>query len=114
MEDHELLQHLLSLEAEAAALVNDAQAEADRRVAEGEKENRALHDDTYAREVKELEQKYTQDLTLLKENYQKQLDEYRESLRNVSLNTGAFFSLAEDLLFKTAGPHKETQDAGHL
>jgi F0F1-type ATP synthase membrane subunit b/b' len=40
-EDKDVLQHLLHLEAEASALVDDAQAEADRRVSEGEKQNRA-------------------------------------------------------------------------
>ena len=103
MEDQEILQHLLSLEAQAAALVNEAQAEADRRVAEGEKQNRAIHDEAYAREVEGLESDYAQNLASIKENYQRQLDEYRDSLKNVTLNTGAFFSMAEDLLIKAAG-----------
>ena len=99
MDDHEILQHLLNLEADAAALVNDAQAEADRRVSEGEKQNRTRYDDVYAGEVAVLEEQYVKALAAIKENYRKQLDEYREDLKKMTQNTGAFSLLAEDLFF---------------
>lgn len=111
MDDHEILQHLLGLESEAAALVTDAQAEADRRVAEGEKRNRALHEETYAREVEALEADYMQNLASIKENYQKQLDEYRDGLRKAALNTAAFSSLAEGLLIRAVSASEEPGDA---
>ena len=110
MDDHEILQHLLGLESEAAALVTDAQAEADRRVAEGEKQNRALHEETYTREVEALEADYMQNLASIKENYQKQLDEYREGLKKAVLDTAAFSSLAEDLLIKNVSRGKVQGD----
>jgi len=99
MDDHEVLQHLLNLEAEAAALVNDAQAEADRRISEAEKLNRSRHDEIYTREAASLEAKFARDLALFKENYEKQLEEYRESLMAQPLETAAFSSLAEKYLF---------------
>ena len=99
MDDHEVLQHLLNLENEAAALVNDAQAEADRRVAEGEKQNRAHYDEIYSMEVAALEADYSQKISLVKENYRKQVEEYLESVKSVRLDKTAFSSLAEKLLF---------------
>ena len=98
MDDHEILQHLLSLENEAAALVDDAQAEADRRVSEGEKLNRSRYEETYAREVEALEVSYVEKIAAVREGYRKQLDEYSNTLRAVALNPEAFSSLAETLL----------------
>ena len=99
MDDHEILQHLLSLENKAAALVDDAQAEADRRVSEGEKLNRSRYEETYAREVEALEVSYNQKITAVKEGYRKQLEEYGNYLRTIPIYPEAFSSLAEELLF---------------
>jgi hypothetical protein len=96
--EHEVLQHLLDLETEAAALVDDAQAEADRRAAEGEKAARTLYDEEYAKETAVLADRYTGELKALREEYQKQLDSYREGLKDLVLNMNAFTALAEKLL----------------
>ena len=98
MDDHEVLQHLLNLDAEAAALVNDAQTEADKRVAEGEKQNRSRYDEVYARDVESLEASYSQNIAAVKENYRKQLDVFRKSLETMPVDMNAFSSLAEKLL----------------
>ena len=98
MDDHEVLQHLLNLEAEASALVDDAQAEADRRIGEGEKQNRLRYDDLYAREVEALEASFASEIAAVRENYARQLDAYRESLKSVRLDTETFVSQAEKYL----------------
>jgi len=98
MENHEILQHLLEIESKAATLVDDAQAEADRRVSEGEKQNRALYDEHYAGEVKALEEAFSRDIALAREDYRRQLEEYHNNLKALRPDTGAFFSLAEKLL----------------
>ena len=98
MDDYEILQHLLSLEKEASVLVYDAQAEADRRISEGEKQNRIRYEDTYAREVESLEDSYTQNFAAIKEKYRRQLELYRDSLKTQSADMEAFSSLAEKLL----------------
>ena len=98
MEDHEVLQRLLDIENDAADLVNGAQAEGDRRISEGEKQNRACHDEIYAGEVRALDASFAADTALTKENYKKQLDAYYESLKTMPLDTKAFFLLAEKLL----------------
>jgi hypothetical protein len=97
--DKEVLRHLLNLEAEAAALVDDAQAEADRRVGEGEKQSRSCYDETYAAEVAALEASYTGEIAAVKADYKKQLDTYRDSLKTIPVNRGAFSALAERQLF---------------
>jgi vacuolar-type H+-ATPase subunit H len=96
--DKEVLRHLLNLEAEAAALVEDAQAEADRRVAEGEKQSRSRYDETYAAEVAALETAFKSETTAVKEEYKKQLDTYRDSLKALPVDRAAFSALAEQLL----------------
>ena len=98
MDDHELLQHLLNLENEAAALVDDAQAEADRRVSEGEKQNRSYYDETYAREVEALEADYIKKIEAVKEGYRTLLEEYGNTLRTMPSHHDAFSSLAEVFL----------------
>jgi vacuolar-type H+-ATPase subunit H len=95
MEDHEVLRHLLDLEKEAAALVDDAQAEADRRISESEKQNRAMYDEIYSNELKTLESFYAEKIAAVNEDYRKQLEEYRENLKAVSPDLKSFSSLAE-------------------
>ena len=98
MDDHEVLQHLINLEKKASALVNDAQAEADRRISEGEKKNRSLYEDAYAGELESLENHYAQSISAIKDDYSKQLEAYRESLKTMPLNTENFFHLAEKFM----------------
>jgi vacuolar-type H+-ATPase subunit H len=99
-QDQDVLQHLLNLEGEAAALVDDAQAEADRRVAEGEKKNRALYDERYAAELETLETEYKKQFEAIKEDYRNQLEHYRKSLDSTHADTVQFYALAERLLLK--------------
>ena len=101
MDDHDILQHLLGLETDAAALVNDAQAEADRRVSEGEKLNRSRYDENYTREVEALELSYVQKIAAVREGYRQQLEDYRNDLQAIPLNPEAFFPLAEVFLLNS-------------
>ncbi|MDR2158685.1 MAG: hypothetical protein LBP23_01315 [Treponema sp.] len=98
--DRNLLRHLLDLETQAAALVEDAQAEADRRVAESEKLSRARYDEAYAAEVAALEAAYTAEITAVKADYRRQLDAYREGLKAMPVDRGAFSALAERFLLR--------------
>ncbi|MDR3122442.1 MAG: hypothetical protein LBU16_01510 [Treponema sp.] len=96
----DVLRRLLRVEAEAAVLVDDAQAEADRRVAEGEKESRARYDERYSQEAARLDGEYAAAVMAFKEEYQQQLDAYRESLDAMPVKKDAFFALVERLLFE--------------
>jgi F0F1-type ATP synthase membrane subunit b/b' len=89
----ELLGHLLKIEAEAAALVDDAQAEADRRVAEGERQNRARYEERYGQEAAALEAEYVKAVAAVKENYKRELDAYRDGLAAIKTDTEGFAAL---------------------
>ena len=95
----DVLRHLLEVEARAGSLVDDAQAEAADRVAEGEKENRARYDERYSREAEQLNGEYEAAVLAVKADYTRQLDAYRESLSAMPVQGPAFSALAERLLF---------------
>ena len=95
----DILQRLLKVESEAAVLVDDAQAEADRRIAAGEKESRARHDERHGQEAARLDGDYARAVQAVKDDYQKQLGSYRESLDGMPARKDDFFALVERLLF---------------
>ncbi|MDR2111285.1 MAG: hypothetical protein LBP32_08240 [Spirochaetaceae bacterium] len=99
-DERNILNHLLEVEADAAALVDDAQAEADRRIAEAEKENRSRYDERYAREVAGLNEGYEREIAAVKEEYRRQLEAYRRSLDGMAVNNDDFFRLVESCLIK--------------
>jgi F0F1-type ATP synthase membrane subunit b/b' len=99
MDEQDVLRHLLQVEAEASALVDDAQAEADHRIAEGEKHNRAHFEEQHSRLIAELEGRSAEALARLKEDSQKELNAYRESLEALPLDQGAFGRTVDGFLW---------------
>jgi regulator of protease activity HflC (stomatin/prohibitin superfamily) len=95
MDEQTILRHLLEVEKSASALVDDAQAEADRRVAENEKDCRARYDAGYAREIAALEDRRSREMTAVKAEYDREMAAYRESLDALPLKRDVFFLLAE-------------------
>jgi vacuolar-type H+-ATPase subunit H len=98
MDDEEILGRLLKIEAEAAALVDDAQADADRRISEGERRNRADYEERYGREAVEMEADYQKEIAVVKDQYQKELDACRGKLNAIAADTRRFSALMEELL----------------
>jgi vacuolar-type H+-ATPase subunit H len=98
MDEPDVLHHLLKIEADAAALVADAQTEADKLLAEGEKQNRANYEERYTRESAAQNAEYEQKIGDLKEDHQKQLDSYRRSLEGLAIQTDCFSELLGTLL----------------
>ncbi|MDR3337636.1 MAG: hypothetical protein LBT16_10570 [Treponema sp.] len=96
--DHDVLQHLLEVEANAQSLVDDAQAEADRRIAEMEKQNRSRYEEQYTREAALLDGQYGSEIGIIKEEYNKQLDAYRVSLNDFKPDHAKFCSLLDKFL----------------
>jgi hypothetical protein len=78
--------------------VDDAQAEADRRVSEGEGQNRAAYEERYGREAAVLEADYRKEIVSVKDQYQKELEAYREKLNAINADRGRFSALMEELL----------------
>jgi vacuolar-type H+-ATPase subunit H len=98
MDDSDILQHLLEIEGKAASLVDDAQAEADRRIKETEEQNRLAFDEAYQKLTVELEEEYKKSLDAVKTEYDKSLDEYRASLDNMPKQNEKFSALVRSLL----------------
>ncbi|MDR1443462.1 MAG: hypothetical protein LBI94_01145 [Treponema sp.] len=93
-----VLGHLLRIEADAASLVVDAQAEADRRIVESEKQNRACYDEEYARQAAELDRAFEDEITRIRADYRDQLEAYRESLDRIPVDQGRFSALMDEFL----------------
>ena len=100
MEDTDVLQHLLGIEGQAAALVDDAQTEADRRVRAAEEQNRLAHDGAYQELTAVLEAEHQKNAAAAKAEYGQTLDEYRRSLDQMPLNNDGFSALVFSLLVK--------------
>ncbi|MDR1985979.1 MAG: hypothetical protein LBP88_03270 [Treponema sp.] len=98
MHEQPVLYHLLQVETEAAALVEDAEAEADRRLAEGEKQNRKRFDERYGRELASIDEEYSKKRAALEAVYQQELDGYRESLDTMVVHKERFSALVASLL----------------
>jgi selenocysteine lyase/cysteine desulfurase len=94
-----VLNHLLKVESQASVLVDEAQSEADRRVAEHEKESRTRYDERYGLEAAELNREYEKAVLAVKEDYKRQLEAYRESLAAMPVYADAFSCLADSLFF---------------
>jgi F0F1-type ATP synthase membrane subunit b/b' len=97
-ENGNVLEHLLRIEAEASALVDDAQSEADRRTAESEKQNRARYEERYSREAAEMETAYGNEIRNIRERYEEQLAAYRESLTAITADRNGFKAMVESFL----------------
>jgi vacuolar-type H+-ATPase subunit H len=99
MEDQDVLQHLLEIESQATILVNDAQAEAGRRIKETEEKNRSRYDMSYRSLVEDLDREYGKNIKAVREEYRLELDAYRENLDRMPVNEEGFSALASLLLF---------------
>ena len=98
MDNDEVLGHLLQIESEAAALVNDAQTEADRRIAEAEKQNRASYEEHYQTELKRLENEFQKYKEQIRRQYHEEIDAYREKISSINVDTKTFSALLDRLI----------------
>jgi len=98
MENVNTLDNLLNIEAKAAALVNDAQSEADRRIHDSEEKNQRAYEERYKVEVQKQEAALQKVKEKTKIQYQKELEEYREELSKVKVNTDRFSALLNEYL----------------
>ncbi|MDR0316462.1 MAG: hypothetical protein LBH97_06135 [Treponema sp.] len=100
MNDDEILGHLLEIEAEAAELVNDAQAESDKRLAEAEKQNRADYGERCRRETEKLEAELQKIKEQAQNQYRQELEAYHEKLSSLNANTSRFSALLGELVMR--------------
>jgi len=93
MENTNTLDHLMEIEAKAAALVNDAQEEADKRIHESEIKNQTAYEEHFKAEVQKLEDSLIKEKERLRTQYQQTLDEYRNEISGTNINVEHFSSL---------------------
>jgi len=98
MENADTLDHLLKIEAEASALVNDAQQEADRRTHENEEKNRVVFEEHFRVEVQMLESTLKKEREKVRKQYQQALDEYRQEISGIKVNVEKFSALLNEYL----------------
>ena len=102
MDNNDVLGHLLKIESEAAALVSDAQAEADRRVAEAEKINRAAYDERYRAENDRLESEFEKSKELTQQQYREELEAYKQKISSVYVDVDRFSVLLDKFIKEEA------------
>ncbi|MDR0450724.1 MAG: hypothetical protein LBH26_05625 [Treponema sp.] len=110
--DENVLGHLLKIEAEASALVDDAQAETDRRVAEAEKQNRARYEEEYSRRAAELDAAYSGEIDQVRTDYRNQIEKYRKSLEAITTDQGGFSALLDKFLAEGASSRRNLPSRG--
>jgi vacuolar-type H+-ATPase subunit H len=98
MENTKTLDHLLEIEAKAAAMVNEAQEEADKRIHESEIKNQTAYEDRFRTEAQKLEDALTKEKERLRAQYQQTLDEYRNEISGINVNVDRFSSLLNKYL----------------
>ena len=92
------LDHLLKIEAEAAALLSGAQEEADRRIHENEEKNREIFEERYKAEAQTRESSLKKEIERLKEQYQKEIEDYRRQISGIDVDTRRFSDLFNEFL----------------
>jgi vacuolar-type H+-ATPase subunit H len=107
-----ILGHLLKIEADASALVDDAQAEGDRRIAESEKQSRSRHEEAYTRRAGELDRAFEEEIARIRADYQEQLAAYRKNLEALPVDQGRFSTLMDELMAR--GPRTREAFGGRM
>ena len=100
MANQNTLDHLLQIETRASALVNEAQAEADRRMHENEEKNQAAYEERFSMEVQALEDTLEKEKIKINERYIKELEEYRKKIFEINAGIDGFSSLLNEYLRK--------------
>ena len=97
------LDNLLQIETQAAALVNDAQAEADRRIHESETKNHTAYEECFRAKVQKLETLLKEEKEKTKKRYQDELDDYRKKISTVDADYERFSVLLNEYLAEGTG-----------
>lgn len=93
------LGHLIEIESKAAAMLMNAQTEADRRTAEARSQADADYKAQYEKLVTELESETEQHIRTLKQQYDATFDAYKAELAACTRDEAAFNGLVKNLLF---------------
>ena len=93
------INHLLEVEKNASALINDAAEEVDRRLSEARAKYNSEYKARYDETAASLEAEYQTNHNSIAEKYQNEIETYKQSLEAKAQNTEAFSSLLDKLIF---------------
>ena len=93
------INHLLEVEKNASALINDAAQEADRHLSEARSKYNSEYKPRYDEIAARLEAEYQENHKETEEKYQKEIESFKESLAAKPQNYDAFSSLLDQLMF---------------
>jgi F0F1-type ATP synthase membrane subunit b/b' len=93
-----VFEHLLGIEKEADALLDDARSEAAKRVEQSEQAARNLYENGYAEQAAALEKQFKEDEASLESGYKEKLAAYCHSLDAKPVRQGDFAALVDSLL----------------
>ena len=93
------INHLLEVEKNASALINDAAQEVDRRLSQARAKYNSDYKARYDELASTLEAEYQDAHQKIAEKYQNEIETYKQSLEAKAQNTEAFSSLLDKLIF---------------
>jgi len=93
-----MLEHLLEVEQRACALVDDAEAEADRRIHENEERNRVSYEQRFKEEIQKQEESLLNAKESIRVKYKKELNDYKEEIESINVDELRFSALLNELL----------------
>jgi vacuolar-type H+-ATPase subunit H len=92
------LDYLLKIEAQAAELIKDAQAEAERRIHDNGEKCRTAFEEHYRMESEARELLLKKETEELKIQFNQTLDDYQKEISGIKVNTECFSSLLNSYL----------------
>lgn len=96
--DIDTIKHLLEVEKNASALIDDAKIEAEKRIADAHLKYNSEYKSKYEAVASTLELEYQKNLETITEKYKSEIEEYKKSLENKPQNETAFNALLEKYL----------------
>ena len=99
-EEIDVINHLLSVEKNAAVLIDNAVKQADSRTSKARNEAAAAYKAQYEDCVAAMEKDYQSTVEQVKAKHQQDFEQFKTELNNQQNNYTAFNSLMDELLFK--------------
>ena len=99
-EEIDVINHLLSVEKNAAVLIDNAVREADSRTSKARNEATAAYKTQYDECVAAMYKDYQKTVEQVKQKHQQDFEQFKSELNNQQNNYEAFNSLMDELLFK--------------
>jgi F0F1-type ATP synthase membrane subunit b/b' len=94
----DVILHLLEEEKKSAAMLAEAQAEADKSVAKARAEAGEKYKTRFEQLIARLEDSYAKETAVITNEYTTNMEQYRAKLGNIAVDTGAFNALLDKLL----------------